>query len=253
MVGRLIGRGESRYEFLPDYFCPHLILKGRGTVRTADGKWEVGPGDMFTLWPGVRIEYFEEAGEPWEYLWIHLVGPGTLAYVQACGFSKEQPFLKAEAPAAVEQRMTFFHDAYNRRLAPEAFEVLARLYEIPPLCQTPVERVPDTGGPRRDLVERVAATLETLLHTSLSVKELSAMFNVSRITLFRAFQETLGVSPFEYLDRLRIAKAVQLLTETDHPVAFVARACGYACPKYFMLRFKAAKGVTPTTFRQAVR
>ncbi len=251
MVGRLTGYGESRYQFLPDYFCPHIILKGRGTVRTSGGEWLVGPGDMFTLWPGVSIEYFEEPATPWEYLWIHLVGPGAQEYVRACGFTKETPILKAAKPSAVSERLAFIHEAFENRVQADVYTVLARLYELPLFCVAAVGERSPIADPRRDLVVRVAATLEALLHTSLSVKELSSMFNVSRVTLFRAFHETMGISPFDYLERQRMAKAVQLLSDTDHPVDFVAKACGYANPKYFMSRFKEAKGMTPTTFRFA--
>lgn len=249
MVGRLTGHGESHYQFFPDYFCPHIVLRGSGTVSAAGGEWLVGPGDMFTLWPGVKIEYFEEPSAPWEYLWIHLIGSGTPEFVEACGFLKEKPFLKAAVPDDVSRRLEFIHEAFGRRNPVEACAVLSSLYGMPPSCSPPP--APTAGNPRRELVERVVATLETLLHTSLSVNELSTMFNVSRVTLFRAFEEVLGVSPMEYLDRKRMQKASMLLSETDHPVAFVAKACGYNNPKYFMRRFKSANNATPTAFRLA--
>lgn len=218
-------------------------------MRASDSEWRVGCGDMFTLWPGVRIEYFEEKEDPWEFIWMHLIGSGAPDYVSTCGFSKNKPFLRAADPDSAIKRFASIHEALALRSPANAYSILSTLYEIPSFCALPNRDESQTGNPRRELVERVTATLETLLHTSPSVKELAAMFNVSRVTLFRAFNESLGVSPIEYLDRQRIAKATSLLSNTSHPIGFVAKACGYCSPKYFMRRFKAVTGTTPTEFR----
>jgi len=72
-------------------------------------------------------------------------------------------------------------------------------------------------------VSRATAMLDTLLHTSVNVTGMAAMFKVSRVTLFRAFRERLGLGPMEYLAQARLRRAGELLRHTDQPLAAVAR------------------------------
>lgn len=65
-------------------------------------------------------------------------------------------------------------------------------------------------------------------------------------TLFKKYMhESLG----EYLVRLRIAKAKELIIHTDLKTYQVAEKVGYGNPQYFSVLFKKSTGYTPTEFR----
>ena len=63
------------------------------------------------------------------------------------------------------------------------------------------------------------------------------------------FRAVTGFSVTEYVKRLRMARARQLLITSDHTVAEIAAAVGYPDPFYFSRNFSAVNGVSPRAFR----
>jgi Response regulator containing CheY-like receiver domain and AraC-type DNA-binding domain len=67
------------------------------------------------------------------------------------------------------------------------------------------------------------------------------------------FKQKTGYSVQEYVHRLRVAEARELLRRTDHKIAFIAKRLGYHDPDAFTEKFKAMVGVTPSEYRSGVR
>lgn len=82
-------------------------------------------------------------------------------------------------------------------------------------------------------------------HTPLTVKEISRHTSVSERYLRKLFSVHLHQSPLDYLNRLRIDKAVELLGNTEMSVKEIGFACGFASPAYFSRLFKKLTGETP--------
>lgn len=76
---------------------------------------------------------------------------------------------------------------------------------------------------------------------------------MSRSSLERRFQQTLGRSPADEIRRVHIELAKQLLAETDMPVPDVADASGFQSREYLAYAFKRATGMTPREYRARVR
>jgi LacI family transcriptional regulator len=72
---------------------------------------------------------------------------------------------------------------------------------------------------------------------------------LSRSTLERRFLRLLGHTPKEEIVRIRIARAKQLLAETDLPLANIAQKVGFEHAEYFNVIFKKKTRLTPGVFR----
>ena len=69
---------------------------------------------------------------------------------------------------------------------------------------------------------------------------------ISASTLQRAFHEHFGISPKQYLTRLRMNRALELLSLCELSVREVAYACGFTDEKYFSRAFKKHYGCPPS-------
>ena len=67
-----------------------------------------------------------------------------------------------------------------------------------------------------------------------NISELTNQFGVERSTLYRAFMAETGVSPHDYMDTLRLSRAMDLLAWTSLPVSEVASQTGFSDVKYFI-------------------
>ena len=68
---------------------------------------------------------------------------------------------------------------------------------------------------------------------------------LSRMTLERRFRKYLGRSPHAEIRAVQLARAKQLLTETEHPIHRVARLVGFEHAEYFNVVFKREVGESP--------
>ena len=75
---------------------------------------------------------------------------------------------------------------------------------------------------------------------------------ISPSSLQRAFLQRLGVSPKQYIIKLRMNKALQLLIENKRSVKEIAFLCGFSDEKYFSRAFKEKYGYPPSQLRNHI-
>lgn len=83
------------------------------------------------------------------------------------------------------------------------------------------------------------------------VEELSTQLGVSKSHLVRVFSAAMGTPPGQYLTRVRVAAAKQLLAQREYTLEVVATLSGFANANYFCKVFKKETGQTPNAFRAA--
>ena len=89
-----------------------------------------------------------------------------------------------------------------------------------------------------------------LSNSELSVEDLAADMNLSRVQLYRKVKSISGSSPVELLRTARLNRGYQLLLTTDKTISEVAYAVGFTAPSYFTKCFKEEFGQSPTDMRQ---
>ena len=67
--------------------------------------------------------------------------------------------------------------------------------------------------------------------------------------LSRLFKKNTGYSISEYIFKVRMSVACELLTKTDLSVSKVAMSCGYTHLAHFSKMFKKETGMTPNSYR----
>ena len=82
------------------------------------------------------------------------------------------------------------------------------------------------------------------------VKNLAGMAALNERTFLRRFRKATGEAPLEYLQRLRIEKAKQLLVGGSEALETITRSVGYADVSSFRRLFKQVVGLSPTSYRQ---
>ncbi|MFC5525837.1 AraC family transcriptional regulator [Rhodanobacter ginsengisoli] len=87
-------------------------------------------------------------------------------------------------------------------------------------------------------------------HTVASLANAACM---SRSAFAKAFVETTGTTPIEFVTRARLAKARDLIAATKGSIASIATAVGFASRSHFSLRFRERYGEDPTAYRKRTR
>lgn len=84
----------------------------------------------------------------------------------------------------------------------------------------------------------------------ISLKEVADHVHLNPSYLSTLFKDELNVSFTDYLTKVRIQRAKQLLLTTDLNVTEIAEKVGYKTPKYFNKVFKEHVNQTPSMFRK---
>ncbi len=87
----------------------------------------------------------------------------------------------------------------------------------------------------------------------LSLGETADHIHVSSPYLSKKFKEETGDSFGEYLQRLRLSKALSLLADGDSPIYEIAYKCGYSSQHYFSTAFKKELNISPADYRKNVQ
>lgn len=91
------------------------------------------------------------------------------------------------------------------------------------------------------------------LSQGVRLEDLAQHAQISQRHLNRLFRERTGSTPVGMVQRLAVARAKQLLAESDLAIAQVTAQCGYNSLAYFTTFFHKHTGTTPAAYRKAVR
>lgn len=111
-----------------------------------------------------------------------------------------------------------------------------------PRLPVPQERDPAVANLQRWLEQHHAQTL--------TLEDMAAQLHCSPRTLLRRFKEATGLTPHDYLQRVRISAAESLLASGRLPVEQVALRVGYENRAAFAKLFKVLTGETPAAYRR---
>lgn len=106
---------------------------------------------------------------------------------------------------------------------------------------------PHTGA----LVKNALTYMNRHLLESITRWKIADAVNVNEDYLTRIFHKEMGLSPWEYLNRLRISLAVDLLIHTSDSVNEIAQKSGFQDQAYFCRVFKKIMNVSPGKIRSA--
>lgn len=103
---------------------------------------------------------------------------------------------------------------------------------------------------RDSVVYKAKQWLKSHIQTPYNLDTVAEVSAVSSRTLLRHFKEVEGMTPLDYLQKLRIERAKQLLEVTLIGLVEVMEYCGYQDPSAFRRLFRRATGMTPSEYRQ---
>ncbi len=107
------------------------------------------------------------------------------------------------------------------------------------------------GGLPPRVCRRVEDYIEAHLDAPIRISDLAAVAGLSEFHFARMFKLSKGEAPHSFVQRRRMERAKQLLTQTRMPMTELALLCGFASQSHFAACFRKQVGLTPRQFRAA--
>ena len=118
---------------------------------------------------------------------------------------------------------------------------------VPPL------RIEQRGGLAPGALRRVREYIDQHCSERISTDNLANVAGLSPGHFNRAFKQSTGSSPHQYVTHKRVAKATELLKKTCRALADIALEVGFADQSHFSRTYVAVTGETPSACRRRHR
>ncbi|KIL36809.1 AraC family transcriptional regulator [Gordoniibacillus kamchatkensis] len=234
-----------------DYHLVHYVVSGRGRFRCMGRDYELGPGELFFIFPGELVYYESDADDPWRYRWIGFRGENADRLLAMVDLSPHRPTLRA---VSGRRNAALFHTVERTLLLGDpGCDLRAEGYMRLLLGDWAQSRMSVPASkqaehPARHHVEQAIRWLNLQYSKPISIEEMAHTFGYHRTYLSKIFKQFTGLPPMGYLLKVRMERARQLLQE-PLTIEQVASSVGYPDALYFSKQFKKWYGCTPSEFR----
>ncbi len=240
-----------------------FVLDGGTAYETADGRrLDLVGGQFFVVPPGVQHRGVQDLRTPSNVCGLAF-NPG------ARDARKNTPFIAADLnwllrqcerhslsvrPMGNELRRLVValcrqRDEFASR-AGEAGAVAAfRLTTCGVVLQAASQLANGRPDPVTRFSETVLAHVEAHYAEPIRAEDLARAAGCSRSRLFQVFKRSTGMTPTDYVQRLRVNKVKDLLLKTDRTITEIAFSFGFSSSQYFCKVFRKYVGATPGEFR----
>lgn len=227
-----------------------FISEGRGSFRDRGVSYDVEPGSMILIKPGIWHSYAPSKETGWTEYYVGFVGD-MFSRVVSDGFPSGGGIRlmgeNADKIATVFDKMMCYARADGKDVDFLMKSILMLL-----ISETVFAGVssPQENDNRFILLSKARKYMEEHTDEKINLNDLANNLNVSYSTFKNTFKSMTGLSPVEFLKRLRITKAKYLLSTTGKPVKAIGMECGFGTSEYFCNCFREETGISPLEFRR---
>ena len=226
-------------------------LSGSGRFDIGANSYTVKSGEAFIAEiPSDHRYYLPEDSDGWEFMFITLEGRES---ADCWRFMKEQSgsVLKITPDSKLIQLLLKIYQETTEQKITDAFYSSAKAYEFIMECYRFIRNIEKATNDFSLQITEALSFIQTHYHEPITLDDLAAVSGFSRYYFIKQFQHQLNMTPVQYLTKIRIQKAAELLRSTRLSVTEIASQVGYANANYFNKVFRKAVGVSAGTFRES--
>ncbi|MGG1519713.1 AraC family transcriptional regulator [Paenibacillus oryzisoli] len=227
----------------------YFIIEGSGPIEVDGTAYQAKPGQLILL-PCHTVQSFpEDSDASFHKYWCHFTARvGSRDLFELYRFPV---CLEAPDPSEVKRWFQQIVDC-NADLSPAAIlhSRSALLSLLGLYLQQPCEMIANPAAAAQKM-NCVLQYIEQHLDQKITIEQLAGLAHYHPNYFIRAFHTLLGCSPMQYMNRLRVEKARQLLA-SDQSIGSIAQAVGME-QHNFSTMFKNHTGFAPRDFRRMLK
>ncbi len=239
---------KEGYEYPQFLYSNH----GRGILET-EGKTIEIPENSIIFLPANVPHKYEAITDIWDVRWFVPWGSGVPSLLEQFHFTKCKVFPIASL-SSLDEIHNKIHMAFQINTKDSLFFSASYTYEF--IFEFYKQYLQCTNTTSVQYRKRLTPLIDYIEHhysENLTQKNLCSQIEVSPQHLCRMFQQCLGTRPMEYLAKIRINHACDLLSKTQKSVETISYDVGFNNLNYFCKTFKKYTSMTPGQYRIASR
>lgn len=235
-----------------DYYLVHYVISGKGTFQCLGKSYDLVAGDSFYIFPGELVSYYSDEHDPWQYCWIGFRGNTIDMQLSQIGISAQKPIVTTGQQRKIHSRFLLLHRALERNepgcdLQAGGYMRLLLAEYAKYTNYQPSRRV-EADTEIEQQIEHAIRWLTLQYYQPISIEKMAQSLGYHRTHLSKMFKQYTGLSPMNFLLKIRMERA-KLLLAGRLTIEQVASSVGFTDALYFSKQFKKWQGSTPTEFR----
>lgn len=231
-----------------DYHILYLI-SGYVDAEIGTQKVRIESGQCGVWYPGVRHMYtFTAEGDATTY-YLHFTGAAVDEAMRFISPVSPPVYTITERTAfeCLFRQILRVHLVKSDNFILEENALLMQIISI--LAQS---SNPSKPAIRKDILHAMEH-MKSHLSEDFSVEQYAASVNLSSSRFSHLFTKTVGISPHQYLTRLRLEWAKTYLRDSTMSIAEISDTVGFSDPLYFSRLFSKTYGLSPKAYRDNSR
>lgn len=231
---------------VPEHYTFLLVLAGEYIYVTETETYRLQPGDFLCVFENRQ---FTLRGLHYKYLFVSFNGLEASDFLQNIGVT-ETRFIFRSVPKRMHSLMHEITKAMPTQQTENPYFFISRIAAIGEVIW---QLTHPLGKQKKPSYPHQMKTILEAHHYQTGVSEIADQLQVCTDTLRKACLKETGLPANDYLIRLRIERAKELLLGTSYKLSYIAHATGYGDDKHFLKSFKKLTGKTPTEWRMSQR
>lgn len=226
-----------------DGYTDQLLIytvDGKGKLEVKGKVYQLEKDSVVIVPHSTPMKYYtDQSVGRWEFYWLDLTGERTTLLCNnlcrdGCCYSRRismqtKPFANLlEASISETERSELIGQILDRIVSEVIFD----------------------ADRSNSVADKILKYVSENYREQINLQLMSKAFYLSQNQIIRIIRKRTGYTPHEYLTRLRLTKACELLQYTQMPIEDVGRAVGYDNNSHFSAVFRNLYGISPTEFRE---
>lgn len=228
-----------------DHYIIHYITSGCGTYVVDNVSYPVQKGDLFLIEPFQFNHYLSDDSNPYTYYWVGFDGLDARELLQLTDFSN-RPVINDNG----ENLVPLFKALYELDT-----DLIALKHGLNGYLQVILSKL--IAQSKHDATEQNPYYIQAMNYIAkhyadpdLNVQTVAKHVGITRSYLYRIFFKANNHSINHSILKVRLSKAVALLSNSTLSIKEIAYQTGFNSQAYFTKQFKREFGCSPSTYRQ---
>lgn len=232
-----------------DYYLIYLV-NGTGYYRINGKLYTAGSGSVVIYQPNEEQDYYYLGEDKTELYWIHFTGNSVAQLLESLELDKGNIFhigIKTEIIQLFENIISEIH-IKNPRFHTACIGCFLKLLSI--ISRELYDRDEGNKPLKKSDIGQCILRMQMEYQNDHPVSYYAKTANLSVSRFIRKFKSTMNISPLKYVEKIRMDKSKELLTDTDLTIYEISEVVGYNDPFYFSKVFKRNTGLSPSAYRK---
>jgi len=239
----------------------NYLTRGHLTYMHGGSWYTLDPGQFTAFWAGLP-HIINEQSKGTRMIWITIPFLTAMQWNLPGKFIRnlllgrmahyDKPFVKASVPEHLQLRQWIHELEEVPSMHPIIVsEIELRLQRLALNWSHPTVSLSEGSHTRLETAKRIFGYATAHYAEITSVQDIAASLHLHPKYLMQCFRKYFGIRLWDYIIRMRIAKAQKLLLTTNQPITSIAFECGYNTLSAFYAAFRQhTDNLSPSRFRQ---